>query len=393
MHDSPECLAAQDRFIAALHNAELNAELEVELAVALQNLINAQETLDLLEGEGTLTLAEVEALIATELEGLRLNIPELPAIQALINAQAGENSKVAEARVLLDAAIDGSLDAATLEALAAAGIEPEAFLIAPLLSEVELLAAVELAVEGGLPEGVDEGEVEALRIDINNGDEVLADASLATLVELGIDVVNFQTQQFDLAAIKLVLVAQSEQDAALALLAALESGDVAALLEAEAALEALVGEDIDLTALVNLQTQILAAQAILDAQADLDAAIAVVNGLRVQLDALDIDLLELEALFDEAIDACTAGAGVGIGDGDGGGDAGTGGTGGGDAGTGGAGTGTGGAGTTGGTNRGMNVQTAVPTASTDPAGIGALAAGIGFMVVAGSLAARRALTS
>ena len=62
VHDSPECISAQNQFTAALHNAELNAELEVELAVALQNLLDAQETLDMLEVEGTLTLAELASM-------------------------------------------------------------------------------------------------------------------------------------------------------------------------------------------------------------------------------------------------------------------------------------------------------------------------------------------
>ncbi|WP_026545134.1 hypothetical protein [Arthrobacter sp. 35/47] len=380
VHESPECLTAQSQFTAALNNAGITADLEVQLAVALQNLIDAQETRDLLTVEGTLTLAEVEALIAPVLADAKLNIPELPAIQALINANASADSAVGDARALLDASIDGSLDQATLEALAAAGIEPETFLLAQLLDETGLNAAVDAAVDAGTT--VDSGRIEALRTDINDGDEVLSDASLATLTELNIDVQTFTT--FDavvLGAALDAIVTVSEQEATLALIAALQTGDTAAILEAEAALEALVGENVDLTVLAGLFTELLAAQAVLEAEADLAAAVAVVEGLLVQLEGLDIDLLELEALFNAAIDACTeAGAVGGVGTG------------------GGTGTGTGGgAGTTGGgtgsANRGMNVQTAAATAETDPAGIGVLAAGLGFMVVAGTLAARRVRNS
>ncbi|MFJ6280673.1 hypothetical protein [Arthrobacter subterraneus] len=380
VHESPECLTAQSQFTTALNNAGITADLEVQLAVALQNLIDAQETLDLLTVEGTLTLAEVEALIAPVLADAKLNIPELPAIQALINANASADSAVGDARALLDASIDGSLDQATLEALAAAGIEPETFLLAQLLDETGLNAAVDAAVDAGTT--VDSGRIEALRTDINDGDEVLSDASLATLTELNIDVQTFTT--FDavvLGAALDAIVTVSEQEATLALIAALQTGDTAAILEAEAALEALVGENVDLTVLAGLFTELLAAQAVLQAEADLAAAVAVVEGLLIQLEGLDIDLLELEALFNAAIDACTeAGAVGGVGTG------------------GGTGTGTGGGavttgGGTGSANRGMNVQTAAATAETDPAGIGALAAGLGFMVVAGTLAARRVRNS
>lgn len=381
VHESPECLTAQSQFTAALNNAGITADLEVQLAVALQNLIDAQETLDLLTVEGALTVAEIEALVAPELERVRVNIPELPAIQALINANASADSAVGDARALLDASIDGSLDQATLESLAAAGIEPEAFLLAQLLDETGLNAAVDAAVDAGTT--VDSGRIEALRTDINDADEVLSDASLATLTDLGIDIVTFTTYDTTVLAAALdAVVTVNEQNATLTLLAALESGDLAAILEAEAALEALVGENVDLAVLAGLFTEFLAGQAVVQAEADLAAAVAVVEGLLVQLEGLDIDLLELEALFNAAIDACTeAGAvgGVGTGGGTGAG------TGGGDAVTTGGGTGN--------ANRGMNVQTAATTTDTDPAGIGALAAGLGFMVVAGTLAARRVRNS
>jgi hypothetical protein len=365
--------------------------LEVEFAVTLQNLIDAQETLDLLVAEGALTVAEIEALIAPVLADVKLNVPELPAIQALANANASADSAVGDARALLDASIAGSLDQATLDALAAAGIDPETFLVAQLLDEAGLNAAVDAAVQAGTT--VDPARIEALRLDINDGDEVLSDANLATLTELNIDVQTFNT--FDTVVLGAALdavVTVSEKEATLALLAALQSGELGAILDAEAALETLVGEIADLNALADLEVELLLALAVLEAEADLDAAIAAVNGLAAQLEALDVDLLELEALFDAAIEACTTGvAGIGVG-GDGnetGGGTGGGGTGGGVA----TGVGAGGTGGTGGTNRGLNVQTAVPTAGTDPAGIGALAAGIGFMVVAGSLAARRVRNS
>lgn len=351
--------------------------------------MDAQETLDLLTAEGTPTLAEVQAQVAVLLEDLRINVPQLPAIQALINANASPGSAVGEARDLIDGAVNGPLEQATLEALAAAGVDPELFLLAPLLDEAALELAVDAAVDGGLPPGLDQALVDALLLDITDGDEVLSVASVTTLATLGIDVADFETAQFDLAAIGAALdavVTVEAQQAAAALVAALNAGDVAAILEAEAALEALVGENVDLTALVNLQAQLVAAQAVIDAQADLDAAITAVNSLRVRLDALDIDLGELEELFDTVIQECTGTSG-GSGDND---NDGAGGSDGAD----GAGGSNGRAVTVGGgTNRGMNVQTAAATAGTDPAGISALAAGIGFMVVVGAAAIRRIRTS
>ena len=386
VHESPECLTAQSQFTAALNNAGITADLEVQLAVALQNLIDAQETLDLLTVEGALTVEELELLIAEEVGTIQLDVPNLPAIQALINAEANADSAVGDARALLDASIDGSLDQATLDALLALGVDPELFLLAPLLNEAELSAAVDAAVAEIIEAGdsVDEDAVAALQADINDGDEVLSVESSATLMDLGLDVTAFQTAQFDVAALQGeldLLVTVNEKAAAEALLAALASGDIVAILEAEAALEALVGENVDLNVLADLYTELLGAYAVLQAEADLAAAVAVVEGLLIQLEGLDIDLLELEALFNAAIDACTeAGAVGGVGTG------------------GGTGTGTGGGavttgGGTGSANRGMNVQTAAATADTDPAGIGALAAGLGFMVVAGTLAASRVRNS
>lgn len=400
-HASSECLSAQSAFTAALHTVELNANLEVELTAALQNLVDAQGTLELLRAEDTLTRTEIEAQIAAVLEDTRVKVPQLPAIQALINANASGNSAVGQARALIDAAVDGPLDQATLEALAAAGVEPELFLLSPLLDEADLEAAVVAAVDAGLPTGVDQALVAALLLDINNGDDVVSAANLTTLVALGLEVQDFETRQFDVAALEVALngvVTVEEQEAALALVAALNAGDITAILEAAAALDALTGANVDFAALVNLQTQLLKAQAVLDAQADLDAAIAAVNGLRVQLDALDIDLIDLKALFNTAIKACDGVSTVGGGNDHNNGDNG--------AGAGGAGGTTGGATTTAGataggavtlaasgTNRGMNVQTAAAT-STEPAGIGGFAAGIGFMVVAaGTMAARRIRTS
>lgn len=386
VHESPECLTAQSQFTAALNNAGITADLEVQLAVALQNLIDAQETLDLLTVEGALTVEELELLIAEEVGTIQLDVPNLPAIQALINAEANADSAVGDARALLDASIDGSLDQATLDALLALGVDPELFLLAPLLNETELSAAVDAAVAAIVEAGnsVDEDAVAALQADINDGDEVLSVESADTLMDLGLDITAFQTAQFDLLALQGeldLLITVNEKVAAEALLAALASGDIVAILEAEAALEALVGENVDLNILADLYTELLGAQAVLQAEADLAAAVAVVEGLLVQLEGLDIDLLELEALFNAAIDACTeAGAVGGVGTG--------GGTG---AGTGGGAVTTGGG--TGSANRGMNVQTAAATTDTDPAGIGALAAGLGFMVVAGTLAARRVSNS
>lgn len=383
VHNSPECISAQSQFTAALHNAGLNADLEVELAVALQNLVDAQETLDLLDVEGALTLEELEVLAAEAL--VKVREEQLPNINAIINANAGAGSAVGEARALLEIVTDGEFDQATAEALLELGINVEDFLLAAALDIPAITAGVNAAVEAGI---IDQAEADVLLDAVADGE--LDEATVAALLDIDIDI---STDAFllDPAVDRVALEAALELviedlilDAEAQVEALLTSGDLTVILAAEADLEALLGIDLDLSALVNLQTQALAAQAVVQAQADLDAAIAAVNGLRVQLDALDIDLLELEALFDAAIEACTGVGAIGGGyddddedhDNAGGG-------------AGGAVTTGGGAGGTGGTNRGMNVQTAVSTAGTDPAGIGALAAGIGFMVVAGTLAARR----
>lgn len=387
-HDSPECLSAQDQFTAALHAADLNATLEVELAVALQNLLNAQATLDLLDVEGALTLDEINAQIVAELDELRT--PQLPALQAIINAEGNAGSAVGEAQLLLDAVLAGQdEDAAALLDL---GINLEDFLLDPEVDVAALTVALEAAVTAG---DLDADEADAILLDLS-ADGVLDASSLDLLVDANIVLGDYLLEaEVDVAALEGALIdliadlnlTIDDAAAAAVLLDVLQNGDLAAIIAAEAQLEALLGVDLDLSALVGLQAQLLERLAIQDAEADLAAALAAVDGLLVQLEALDVDLLELEALFDAAIEAC-AGAGVGAGGGSGDDDSDNAGADGG-----GAGTGTAVTVGTGGTNRGMNVQTAVPTADTDPAGIGALAAGIGFLVVAGAVTARRVRNS
>ena len=267
-------------------------------------------------------------------------------------------------------------------------------------AEIDVDALTDAVTAAVTAEVLTQIEADGILADVND-DGVLEQGSIDLLADAAIEVTLLEPEvdrEALAVALEIVLddldLALADINTAVGLVAALESGDLAAIVAAEADLEALLGVDFDLSALLSLQDQLLAAQAIVDAQVELDAAIAVVNGLGDQLDAMDIDLLELEALFDAAIETCTAGGALGGGVGGGADDdddAGAGGTGGG-TGTGTSGGGTGGGGT-GGTNRGMNVQTAVPTASNDPAGIGALAAGIGFMVVAGTMAARRVRNS
>ena len=396
VHNSQECLTAQSQFTAALHTVELNGALEVELAFALQNLVNAQAALDLLDVEGALTIEQINVQIAAALLPVE---EQLPNINAIINAEGSVNSAVGKAQAQLDAALAGSaLDA---QALLDLGIDLEDFLLDAEIDVAALTEDLNAAVAAGV---LTQAEADSILVDVND-DGVLTQPSIDLLAEATIEVTLLEAEvdrEALAAELQLIIddldLALADINTAVGLVAALESGDLAAIVAAEAQIEALLGIDLDLSALLSLQDQLLAAEAILQAEADLDAAIAAVNGLRVQLDALDIDLLELEALFDAAIDTCTAGGAFGGGVGDGADDDGddddngAGGVGGGGT-TGGAVTTGGGAGGTGGTNRGMNVQTAVPTASTDPAGIGALAAGIGFMVVAGTMAARRVRNS
>lgn len=382
VHESPECLTAQSQFTAALNNAGITADLEVQLAVALQNLIDAQETLDLLTVEGALTVEELE-LLATEAL-LTVETEQLPNLNAIINANASAGSAVGEAQALLEVVLGGEIDQVTADALLELGIDVEDFLLAAALDIDGLTAAINAAVTAG---DLTQVEADALLGDLADGE--LTQASVDALFDVGIvsseflleaevDLVTLEGALRDVIADLEILV----DDAATAqlLVDLLASGDIEGLLALEAELDALLG-DVDLSALIDLQNQIVAAYAVLQAEADLAAAVAVVEGLLIQLEGLDIDLLELEALFNAAIDACTeAGAVGGVGTGSGTGT----GTGGGAVTTGGA---------TGSANRGMNVQTAAATADTDPAGIGVLAAGLGFMVVAGTLAARRVRNS
>lgn len=393
-HNSPECLTAKAEFTSALHSVELNAELKVQLTEALQGLVDAQANLDLVDVEGAATLEELEPLVIDAVA--KIKTEQLPNINAIINANANAGGAVGEARALLEIVTDGDFDAATAEALLELGINVEDFLLAAALDIPAITAEIEAALAAN---EIDAAQADVLISAVVDGE--VNEEVAAALLDIDIDVTTdafLLDPEVDEEAVEaalelrieaLVLEAGAEIDALLA------SGDLQAILAAEAELEALLGIDLDLSALAELEVQVAAALAILDAQADLDAAIAVVNDLQLRLEALNIDLVEVEALFNAAIEACAgAGAGVGGGNNDGD-DHGNGGVGGGGS-TGGAvttGGNNGGSGSTGGTNRGMNVQTAVPTASTDPAGIGALAAGFGFMVVAGTLAARRVRNS
>lgn len=394
VHDSPECITAQSQFTAALHNAGINADLEVELAVALQNLIDAEETLALLTVEGALTLEELEVLVAEAM--VKLETEQLPNLNAIINAEGAAGSAVGEAQALLEAVLGGSIDQATADALLDLGINVEDFLLAAALNIDGLTTAINAAVTAGT---LTQAQADVLLADLADGE--LTEANVAALLAVEIDTNDYLLDaEVDLVALEealrgviaeLELVVEADAATAQLVLELLANGDLEGLLALQTELDVLLG-DIGLGALIDLQNQIFAAQAILQAEADVAAAIAVVQGLMIQLEGLDIDLVELEALFEAAIEACTGAAVGGVG---GGGGAGGGADGGADDdddhdyANGGSTTG----GNKGGSNRGMNVQTAVPTASTDPAGIGALAAGLGFMVVAGTLAARRVRNS
>lgn len=393
-HNSPECLTAKAEFTSALHSVELNAELKVQLTEALQGLVNAQAALDLVDVEGAATLEELKPLVIDAVA--KIKTEQLPNINAIINANANAGGAVGEARALLEVVTDGEFDQATAEALLELGINVEDFLLAAALDVPAITAEVEAALAAN-----EIGAAEATVLLTAVADGEVNEEVVAALLEIGIDITTdafLLDPEVDEEALEAALELRIEAlilEAGAEIEALLASGDLQAILAAEAELEAVLGIDLDLSALADLELQVAAALAILDAQADLDAAITVVNGLQVQLDALNIDLVEVEALFDAAIEACAgSGAGVGGGNNNSGDDHdyGNGGIGGGGS-TGGAVTTGGNNGGAGGTNRGMNVQTAVPTASTDPAGIGALAAGFGFMVVAGTLAARRVRNS
>lgn len=388
-HNSPECLSAQAEFTTALHNAAISADLRVAIALALQDLVEAQEVLDLIELEGAATIEEIDPQIVEAL--VRVRQEQLPNLNAIINS-ASEQGKVAEARLLLEAFLGGPLDSATADALLALNIPVENFLLAEALDEASLLAAIEAAVTAG---DLDAVQATLLTTAIANGE--VDQATIDALLDVRVNVDGLIDQAALQAAIE-AAIAEMEltidrSAKATVLVQLLETGDINAVLDADAELDAVLGADLDLSVLAELREQRAAAQALLDAQAELDDALEVINNLRIELDALDIDVVELEALFNLAIETCTeAGAVVGgDNDGDNGDhDNGAGGVGVG----GGAGTGTAVTAGTQGTNRGFNVQTAA-TASTDPAGIGALTAGLGLLVVAGAgvMTARRVRNS
>lgn len=385
-HNSPECLSAQAEFTTALHNAAISADLRVAIALALQDLVEAQEVLDLIELEGAATIEEIDPQIVEAL--VRVRQEQLPNLNAIINS-ASEQGKVAEARLLLEAFLGGPLDSATADALLALNIPVENFLLAEALDEASLLAAIEASAD------LNEDQKALLTAAILTGE--VDQATIDALLDVRVNVDGLIDQAALQAAIE-AAIAEMEltidrSAKATVLVQLLETGDINAVLDADAELDAVLGADLDLSVLAELREQRAAAQALLDAQAELDAALEVINNLRIELDALDIDVVELEALFNLAIETCTeAGAVVGgDNDGDNGNhDNGAGGVGVG----GGAGTGTAVTAGTQGTNRGFNVQTAA-TASTDPAGIGALTAGLGLLVVAGAgvMTARRVRNS
>ncbi len=385
-HNSPECLSAQAEFTTALHNAAISADLRVAIALALQDLVEAQEVLDLIELEGAATIEEIDPQIVEAL--VRVRQEQLPNLNAIINS-ASEQGKVAEARLLLEAFLGGPLDSATADALLALNIPVENFLLAEALDEASLLAAIEASAD------LNEDQKALLTAAILTGE--VDQATIDALLDVRVNVDGLIDQAALQAAIE-AAIAEMEltidrSAKATVLVQLLETGDINAVLDADAELDAVLGADLDLSVLAELREQRAAAQALLDAQAELDDALEVINNLRIELDALDIDVVELEALFNLAIETCTeAGAVVGgDNDGDNGDqDNGAGGVGVG----GGAGTGTAVTAGTQGTNRGFNVQTAA-TASTDPAGIGALTAGLGLLVVAGAgvMTARRVRNS
>ncbi|WP_157940229.1 hypothetical protein [Arthrobacter ruber] len=416
--DSPECLAAQAAFIAALDGAGVDAGLLAELDIALDNVVTAQTALDALVNGSNGEQAQAQAaLTAAELvlEGLAVDLGlvqgDLEAalalvaaadleigtaqgdLEAVVNAQA---ILVADAQADINAALRAQADAAQL--LADANLAVAAALLTPddLTDDA---AAAQLVANANLAITTANGLFTTATLDFNTAVEtqtrLVGEAEAA--VTVAVDARDALILELDIAGLR-AAVDQLELDVAAQL------GVVA---ELNAAL--IAAGDLD---------------AIAAAAANLEAALAVVAGLQVQLDGEALDLVALEALFDASISACGVVGTVGgpgvvevvvdidiIVDNNNGGvvGGGTGGVVGGGTGTGTGGsvvveggtggttvtnrggtTGVGGAGNTG-ANRGVNIQTAAETEETGSAAglglLGLMTAGLG--VAAATVGLRR----
>ncbi|MUK00672.1 hypothetical protein GM708_01225 [Vibrio cholerae] len=406
--DSPECLAAQAAFIAALDGAGVDAGLLAQLDVALDNVVAAQTILDGLVNGSTEAQIQAQAAIDAaelDLEGLALEL--------------GLAQDDLEAALVIVATADLEVGAAQTEL--AAVVAAQAALVGAAQADVnvavqaqndaaELLRVANLAVEAAL-----------LTPDDPTDDATAAQLVIAANVAITDAADLFATADADLdAAIAAQVQAVGIAEAAVATAVTERDNlildlDVAGLTAAVDQLELDVAAQLELVA--ELNAALIAAgdlDAIAAAAADLQAALDVVASLQIQLDGEALDLVALEALFDASISACgVVGTGGGPGvvevivdidiiNNNGGGN--VGGTGGGTgAGTGGSvvvgggttvtrggTTGVGGAGSTG-TNRGVNVQTAAETQETSSAAglglLGLMTAGLG--VAAATVGLRR----
>ncbi len=371
-----ECLTAQAQFLAALELAGVNADIVAELDLALDDVLTAQAALDaLVDGQGGIT-GELQVKLTAALAVLGTEEGQAQAagiaLQLAVDAIAKADKDVINAQLALDTAVD-VLDA---EGPALQVIIDDLVIIRD--DAADDVVEAELAVQAAAVTPGTEDDVLAAG--------VLADAKVALATAEG----NLDTVEAKLAVlVGAVTTAEGVLTAALAAQVKADAVDIAAL-EATLALE--LGQfQAALKIVDDLEAQLILAgdlDAITEATANLNAALAVLVELQVALDATAVDVTALEALFDASISACGVGGGTGtvvvdidivvaVGTGTG------------------TGTGTGvvvpavtGGGTGGGqtSNRGMNVQTAAGTEAAGAAeGLGLaglLAAGLGITATA-----------
>jgi hypothetical protein len=369
-----ECLTAQAQFLAALELAGVNADIVAELDLALDDVLTAQAALDaLVDGQGGIT-GELQVKLTAALAVLGTEEGQAQAagiaLQLAVDAIAKADKDVINAQLALDTAVD-VLDA---EGPALQVTIDDLVIIRD--DAADDVVEAELAVQAAAVTPGTEDDVLAAG--------VLADAKVALATAEG----NLDTVEAKLAVlVGAVTTAEGVLTAALAAQVKADAVDIAAL-EATLALE--LGQfQAALKIVDDLEAQLILAgdlDAITEATANLNAALAVLVELQVALDATAVDVTALEALFDASISACGVGGGTGtvvvdidivvaVGTG--------------------TGTGTGvvvpavtGGGTGGGqtSNRGMNVQTAAGTEAAGAAeGLGLaglLAAGLGITATA-----------
>ncbi|TDK27631.1 hypothetical protein E2F48_00345 [Arthrobacter crusticola] len=373
---TPECLSAQAEFLAALELAGVNADVLAELNLALEDVLTAQADLDaLVDGQGA-----VVADLLADLAILERDLAAAPQVETDARAAlAAAQGAIVTTQGEFDLAT-GLLDDAEDE-LATEGPGLQLLLEAALKAQVDAreelrLANLELAAAVETEDPADNITAQA-RVDAAFDGLDLADEAVIEV-------------QADLTALtKAVADAQARLTAATTALNAALAVNLTAL---QAAIDAAVQLQVDLpTEIAELQAEIAAAgnldlEAVADATANLNAALAALVELQIVLNATAVDVTELEALFDASLGACGVGVGgpgtvvvdvdIVVGPGTGGG---TGvvmpaGTGGGQT-----------------VNRGMNVQTAAETEAAGAAeglGLAGLLAG-GLGVAAAAFGIRR----